>query len=256
MLLNSYTTKFLRWVLDKSFIFPVELAKWLIYDLLNPPGLELKGIDMFCGLQGSGKTVMMTKALEDIRKKYGDRIKIITNYDYKYQDEPFHEWADFMKVHDKPVVYAIDEIQNYFYARDYAKFPTGLLSAITQTRKMVNHPTDKGIKILCTSQVFANVDKALRDQVFMVWDCGTLFRRFSWANGYTSLAYQEKVSKLNSDMRRRVRFGQLSLLVQSNNFRRLFDTFRLVEDVREKLEKDQYVVRQVMAEQKVVIQPK
>ena len=48
------------------------------------------GMHFYCGRQGSGKTYSMTHELEEIRKKY-PKVKIYTNYGYKYQTMPIYD---------------------------------------------------------------------------------------------------------------------------------------------------------------------
>lgn len=237
-------------LLNTSFFLPFDLAKWLAVDIVNRKGLELKGFEMYCGRQGCGKTIALSHRLETIREKYGDRIDIITNYGYKYQTKPFDTWLDLMQVKKKPTVYAIDEIQTYFSAREYQKFPMGLLSAITQTRKMVNNPVDKGILILCTSQIFANVDKLIRDQVHRVHDCSTYFGRLTVVKTYDAIDYQAKEQSVSSDKRSKIRFPSAQMFIQTDWLRSSYDTFSLISDMKNKLEKDKFVLRDVYASER------
>lgn len=85
--------------------------------------LRLYGIYGFFGLPGRGKTMAMCKYLQDMRKKYGKDIYIMTNFFYKDQDFPFTTWKDLLKDYDKPLIVAWDEIQNEFNSRDFQNFP-------------------------------------------------------------------------------------------------------------------------------------
>lgn len=102
---------------------------------------ELFGIDLFVGMFGKGKTLSMTHKAKQIYKKYGDRVRFISNY--TLNDIPFIPLINFNQLVDlgedddnyEGTVVLIDEIENVLNNRNYAKFPLALLHTLTQQRK-------------------------------------------------------------------------------------------------------------------------
>ena len=68
--------------------------------------LHLWGIYGYFGLCGQGKTITMVKRLNDIKKKYGDKVLITTNFGYKNEDFEFTDWILLTKKYDKPLIVA------------------------------------------------------------------------------------------------------------------------------------------------------
>ena len=135
------------------------------------------GIDMFVGMFGHGKTLSMTQIVGDkLYKKYGDSIKIISNY--KLLGIPYTPLVNFnqlMQLGDieehgvKGYVVLIDEIEDLLSHSNFATFPLQLLNVLTQQRK-------KKIYIMCTAQRFFMVDKIFRSITTHVIDCHKYWR--------------------------------------------------------------------------------
>mgnify|MGYP004677577817 CR=1 FL=1 len=68
--------------------------------------VHLFGIYGFFGLPGKGKTMCMCKYLQNMRRKYGDKIYIMTNFHYNDEDFAFSSWKDLLKEYDKPLICA------------------------------------------------------------------------------------------------------------------------------------------------------
>lgn len=199
--------------------------------------LHLYGIYGFFGLPGKGKTMCMTKYLNDLRKKYGDKIYIMTNYFYKGQDIEFVSWKQLLLVYDKPLVVAWDEVQNEFNSRDFKSFPIQLLSVLTQVRK------GHGIQILYTAQRYHFVDKNFRSLTFGCYDCGTFFNRFTFALKYDTVDYEEKVNQVDFKKRKKIRSNSHFSFIQTDKLRECYDSFKMLNSAREK----QYMTREEIA---------
>lgn len=150
-------------------------------DIRNSKDAEFfkpNGVQMFCGMQGSGKTYSMVKALLHIKEKYPKCIVVTNlklNVDFDYVT--FSTLEELSRVLTEinngkfGVVYAIDEIQNYFNSLESKSIPPWVFTEISQQRKQRK-------LIMGTSQLFLRVAKPFREQVDSVILCrciGNLF---------------------------------------------------------------------------------
>ena len=203
------------------------LVYWMIVDKLrdNPDIFSPYGCWFFVGKQGSGKTMSLAWTLEQLRKEY-PRLKIYTNFDYKYETAPIKKLKDLLNRDlyngEYGTVFAIDEIQNEFSSASSRDFPETVLSLVTQQRK-------QHILILCTSQVFTRVSKPLREQAFRVIECRTLFGRYTLCKHYDGIDYADSVDRSDDfkhDHRPRIQYQSF---VQTDKLRECFDSYKLIE---------------------------
>lgn len=151
-----------------------EVPRRYIADLYarEPGFFAPKGIHMFCGEQGSGKTIAAVELMTRLQKMY-PMAKTITNFGLTTEDDELSDWRqllDYTNGH-KGVIVGIDEIQNWFMS-GLNKLPEGMLEVATQNRK--------NCRILCcTAQVFTRVNKGLREQVTMVYNPHTILGCFT-----------------------------------------------------------------------------
>ena len=151
-----------------------EVPRRYIADLYSrePGFFAPKGIHMFCGEQGSGKTIAAVELMTRLQKMY-PLAKTITNFGLTTEDDDLSDWRqllDYTNGH-KGVIVGIDEIQKWFMS-GLNKLPEGMLEVATQNRK--------NCRILCcTAQVFTRVNKGLREQVTMVYNPHTILGCFT-----------------------------------------------------------------------------
>jgi len=214
-----------------------EFLKWKYIDLFRElkriknkqkKHVFLYGIYGFFGLPGSGKTMGLSFQLDLYRKKYGDSIYIMTNYNYKYQDFEFTTWRELLKDYDKTLVVAWDEVQNEFNSRDFKNFPTPLLTLLTQVRK------ENGIQILYTAQRWERVDKIFRELTHYAVQCNTILSRltslkyYHWED-YLQLQQTPVVQmKMKIHPRKKVKF------VQTDDLRLSYDSYKMLKSAKEK----------------------
>lgn len=161
------------------------------YDEFN-----LYGIDMFIGMFGHGKTLSMTHKARLIYKKYGDRVRFLSNY--KLNGIPYIPLINFNQIveigeeddqkYDGTVV-LIDEIENVLSHRNFSSFPLALLHTITQQRK-------KRVYILCSAQRFFMVDKIWRSITTNVINCNK-FWRFQHCEIYDAWDLEQSMNYAN-----------------------------------------------------------
>ncbi len=131
-----------------------------------------RGIHMFCGEQGAGKTIAAVEMMLRLQKQY-PMAKMITNFGVTTEDDELAKWQQLLEYTNghKGVIVGIDEIQNWFMS-GLNKLPEGMLEVATQNRK-------NNRILCCTAQVFTRVNKGLREQVTMVYNPHTFMGCFT-----------------------------------------------------------------------------
>lgn len=190
--------------------------------------LRIYGIYGYFGLWGQGKTICMTKELFELRRKYGDKIYITTNYHFALQDFEFTDWQQLLNTYDKPLIVAWDEVQNEFNSRNFKNFPTELLTILTQNRK------GNGIRILYSAQRWERVDKVFRELTHLCFECKTRFSRLTGYRGYFWEDYEQLKSTVIVEQKIKIKSVKRSVFVQTDYLRSLFDSFKMLESAKTK----------------------
>lgn len=211
----------------KLFIFLIPLLV-IFYMDKKKQQLRVYGIYGYFGLPGAGKTMAMSKYLIDMRKKYGDKIYIMTNYCFNDEDFVFNSWKDLLKDYDKPLIVAWDEVQNEFNSRDFKNFPIALLTLLTQVRKK------NGIQIVYTAQRWHFVDKNFRSLSFGCYECKTYLGRYTVAKMYDPVDYDNLCSQSDYDKRRKIKPLKVVDFFQHDYIRNCYDSFRMLESAKSK----------------------
>lgn len=186
------------------------------------------GIKLYCGKQGSGKTISMVEELERIRHQYPE-VPIYTNFGYIYETGALTDWLSILTLrNDNGIVFAIDEIQNEFDVYDSRNFNIRILRTITQQRK-------QGIRILASAQQFNRVTKPIREQTFEVVECVTLAGRWVFQKCFDAYEYSAVID--NPDKKQKLkRLGRRNF-VQTPEIRSLYDSYAVINNMAE-LEKE------------------
>lgn len=213
-------------ILKRLFIeFPNRLA----IDRINkdPDFFNAYGVHVFCGEQGSGKTVSMTQFIRKFQKEY-PRLKVATNYNYKYEDSIINSWEDMVSAENGIYGYinSIDEIQTWFNSTSSKNFPPEMLAEICMQRKQK--------KILVgTAQVFGRIAKPIREQINFV------YKPITVAGALTIVRiYKPKVSS-NDGQLDDLKLRGMYFFVHSKEIRDAFDTYEKVK----KMSKDGFLPR-------------
>lgn len=189
---------------------------------------HLFGIYGYFGLPGRGKTMMMCYELKRLRKKYGDSIYIVTNFNYFDEDSSFTGWEMLLINYDKPLVVAWDEVQNEFNSRAFKSFPIQLLTQLTQVRK------GNGIQILYTSQKWHFVDKNFRSLSFGCYECHCILGRFTTAAMYDADDYEQITSTVDVSQRHRIHPKKRVTFIQSDDLRNCYDSYKMLQTAKSK----------------------
>ncbi|MBL1231019.1 ATPase [Enterococcus sp. BWB1-3] len=195
------------------------------------------GLTLFCGRQGSGKTMSLCYYALYIMKKY-PTVKVLSNFGFNYQHEEIFSIYDIVEASEKAeaegydgTLILWDELQNDFDS--YSKVSTEVLAFITQQRK-------RCVKILATSQVFTRVSKPLREQTFEVVECRTFFGRWTRARFYDAINYIENMDKTTD--RKNLQKGKLLSFIQEDALRGSYDSYaviqRLIDKSKQEKEKE------------------
>lgn len=154
----------------------------------NPTYFRPDGLLVFCGSQGSGKTLSAVNYVYKLKEFY-PKCKIVTNLelkDFPFDNENvflFKEAKDLTKYKNgkEGVIFLIDEIQLYFNSLGSKNIDIDVMTQISQQRKQRIH-------IVATSQVFGRMSKQLREQFDTVIYCEKKF-----------FGYMQKNSLINRD---------------------------------------------------------
>lgn len=192
-----------------------------------------RGIHMFCGEQGSGKTTACTEMMLRLHAQY-PRSKMITNYAVKGENDELDDWhklLDYTNGH-QGVIVGIDEIQNWFMSGTN-KLPEEMLEVATQNRK-------NNRILCCTAQVFTRVNKGLREQVSLVYNPHTFFGCYT----FVIVRKPEFDDEGNvTKMKYRGMYG----FVHTDELRDSFDTYKVIHT----LSKEGFKEKQPITETKI-----
>lgn len=144
------------------------------YLMRNPNYFGPDGIWVFCGPQGSGKTISAVKCAREIAKDW-PAARFISNIDFEVGDgskpEPFERYE---QLHEEDngiygLVFVLDEIHVLWNSLESKRIPISEMSALCQMRKSRR-------LILGTSQVYGRIAKPIREQLKYVIDCHNYLR--------------------------------------------------------------------------------
>lgn len=204
-------------ILRRIYIdFPYRLLKDFFER--DPEEFREFGVRFICGEQGSGKTVFLTKYLLDLKKKY-PKLKIQTNYNYKYEDNSITHWKDLVERSNGIYGYVnvLDEVQNWFNSLASKNFPPEMMTEISQQRKQRK-------LFLCTSQVFGRVAKPIREQAMLVYEPFTIFGCLTFVRCYKP--YFDDTGALVKKVPRGFQF-----FVHTSEIRESYDTYKKVQEM-------------------------
>lgn len=217
------TSFFLQLPIIRHLCVFLRLVVYFVIDSINKLAekekLHLYGIWCYVGLPGSGKTMSLVYYLDDLRRKYKDKIYIITNFGYIGQDFELKSWDVVTEDYDRPVIFAWDELQNEFNSRQYRNFPTGLIHELTQNRK------GNGKQIIYTTQIFTAVDNNFRNLTSHVYDCRTYFNRFTVSRKYKREFYEALVESKSINNKFKIKPVEIIRFIQTEDIRSRYDSF-------------------------------
>lgn len=161
-----------------------------------PGEMVTTGINIFCGPQGSGKSLSMIHYAEKIIKDY-PRALIITNIEFNFKCtnkvKKYTGFEDF-KIENGVygVIYILDEIHLILNSLESKGVPLSVIVELSQQRKQRK-------LILGTSQVYSRMAKPLREQIKSVIICKNYFGIFQVNYLINAFETKEKDGELKFD---------------------------------------------------------
>lgn len=201
----------------KSFFLKtlfLDFPRRFVYDLLtrDPDEFPYCGVCMVVGEQGAGKTITSSYILHRIKCLYPN-CQIFSNTPLSFADKDITSPEELI-LNDNGkwgVVKFIDEIQNWFNSAESKNFPPEMLSEISQQRKQHS-------LIVCTSQRFDRVSKAIRQQTHYIIKPVTFLGCLTYVRCYRPNVNEDGAIV---DLRKLRSF----FFVQNDELRNCFDTY-------------------------------
>ena len=160
----------------KGSLNPKNLLLTLLYKIRfardNPDYFYPSGIWVFCGPQGSGKTLSAVKCLRQICDEYPECM-VVSNLELKNFDRPVIPFDDYSQLTTmsngiKGIVFLLDEIHVLWNSLESKEIPISEMACFCQMRK------DRRV-IIGTSQVYGRIAKPIREQLQYIVNCRNLF---------------------------------------------------------------------------------
>ena len=218
---TSYTPQKKRGFFKRIFLdLPVQLAKDFMRADLDR--FKYKGIVVFTGRQGNGKSIAMTHFIRKMQLEYS-QAKVITNYGFKFEDDILLHWKQLVDYNNGKygVVVGMDEMQNWLGAFLSRNFPPEMLGVATQNRK--------NSRIICgTSQSFHLLAKTIRSQCTEVRECKTFF------GCLTLVRRREPILDSTGEV---IKYNNLGyyFFVQNDELRSMYDTYKVISSLGEQI---------------------
>lgn len=182
---------------------PVAWAKCVKYKAdfakANPSYFHPSGLLVFCGPQGSGKTLSAVQYCRKVLERYPNCI-FVTNVDIKGLPETttvieYDGLNTLMNISNgyEGVLYLIDELHLEFNSLESKSISIEEMTEFAQQRKQRKH-------IVGTSQVFMRLAKPLREQISRVVLCKNYFNVFQWNVEIDGTTATEENGKLKADV--------------------------------------------------------
>lgn len=196
----------------------IEFPKRFLQDRLEYDPYDFKefGLHLFVGSQGSGKTISVVEHLIANKKRY-PKSKVITNFNYMYQDGILKDWKNLLNYNNGNfgVFKVIDEIQTWFSSKESGQMPFELLGEISQQRKQRSC-------IIGTAQVFSRVIKEIREQTTYVYCPRTFF-------GCLTIVRRTTPNHWDNEKQVFKHYDKMYFFVHTNEIRNAFDTYKKIE---------------------------
>ena len=182
----------------------------------NRDAMNIHGIYIFAGEQGTGKTIAAIQFLRENLRKY-PRIRIKSNISIDFQDGKISHWKDILFSNNGEIgeIDFIDEMQNWFSSNESKNFPVEMLTEVTQQRKQ--HKV-----IVGTSQVFTRLSKPIREQTKFLCLPNTMFGCLTFVRIYKPV-FDDTGTMINK------KFVKLYFFVHDKELRECYDTFEKVQ---------------------------
>lgn len=169
----------------------------------HPDYFDPEGIMIFCGSQGSGKTLSAVQYVKKVCERYR-KAKLVTNVDITGLPEETevieYDGLECLKNIENGyngVIYFIDEIHLELNSLESKNIDMDTIVELSQQRKQRKH-------IVGTSQVYMRMAKPLREQVKDIVLCKNYFRYFQFNQLIDGFNSYEEGGKLKAEVVKKV----------------------------------------------------
>ena len=198
----------------------IDLPHQISNDLFekDPEAFGYKGLVIFEGRQGNGKTISMIEYARRMQKEY-PKCLCGTNLGYTKEDFELDHWSKLVDLKNGKygIIAVLDELQNWFSSNQSKDFPPEMLQVITQNRK------NRRI-LLGTAQNFYLLAKAIRSQCTEVRRCVTLLGCLTIVRRFEPILDSEGNVK---EWKRRGMY----FYVHDKDLRDSYDTYHVIESL-------------------------
>ena len=188
----------------KGSLNPDNLFRTLKYKaefkINNPTYFDPEGLMIFCGPQGSGKTLSAVQYCRKVLAKY-PKCKFVTNVDIEGlpSDTEVIPYDGIVSLSDiqngmEGVLYLIDEIHLEWNSLESKSISIEEMTEFAQQRKQRKH-------IVGTSQVYMRLAKPLREQIRRVVLCQNFFGLIQHNTEIDGTTATEKDGKLDAEIK-------------------------------------------------------
>lgn len=191
----------------------------------NPSYFRPDGFIVFCGAQGTGKTLSAVQYVKELTWRY-PKCKLVTNIKIKglnpaVQVIEYDGITTLTTIENgyQGVIYLIDEIHLEFNSLESKNIPIEVFVEISQQRKQRKH-------IVGTSQQFLRLAKPLREQVKNLVICRNFFSCIQYNKLIDGSTIQEKDGHIKMDIKKK------SLWFHTPDLYRSYDTYAKMKRYR------------------------
>lgn len=161
----------------------------------HPDYFDPEGLLIFCGPQGSGKTLSAVQYCRKIIEKY-PKCLFVSNVDIQGVERiPYEGIKSLSEIHNgyNGVLYLVDEIHLEWNSLESKNISIEEMTEFAQQRKQRKH-------IVGTSQVYMRLAKPLREQIKNVVLCENYFGLIQHNKLINGLTATEENGKLNAEV--------------------------------------------------------
>ena len=197
------------------FDLPFQLGRDFARDI---GGFNEKGIIIFEGDQGDGKTISVVKYAYDLKKKFPNAL-VLSNTPLTFQDKEITSFNSFVDVNNGTlgIIGVIDECQLWANSKLSKELDFNLLETCCQNRK------NRRV-LLMTGQRFYMLNKDIRCLCKEVRSCKTLF-------GVLTFVVRRKPFFDSDGKVIKSKFLGLYFFIQDDHLRSLYDTYATISSI-------------------------
>lgn len=188
--------------LNMGSMNPVNIIKCIKYNRdykkLHPLEFGASGISVYCGKQGSGKTLSAVNYCKNLLDIYPN-CKFVTNTIVNGLNDdieviPYSTETLWSVNNDEfGVLYLIDEMHLEFNSLNSKNIPDSIFTEVAQQRKQRKH-------IVGTSQVFERLAKPFREQIDTFYMCHTFLKYIQILDVYDGSSISSLDGQVSKDM--------------------------------------------------------